>query len=302
MPSVIPKSGPVTLTANIADYLNTKALRAGEITSDLVTLDICGPKIANQGFKPMIREARFDASELAVVSFLQAREAGKPLVLVPAPIMSRFQHHCISYNCAKGDMRPRDIEGKRVGVRSYSQTTALWVRAILKHEHGVDLARIRWASYDPPHPAEVKDPDFVEKFDPGTRTVEEMLVAGEFDAAIIGAEIKGEPRVKTLIPDPHNAALGWYKRFGIVPVNHYLVVGRGLSEARPDVVRELYRMVEASKKANPLTAGGVDLLPMGYEANARTVAQVIEYALEQGLITRRFTVEELFDETTRRLG
>jgi len=300
--SPLPKSGPVTLTANIAEYPNTKALRGGQIGSDLVTIEFAGPKIANQGFKPMIREARFHISELAVVSFLQAREAGKPLVLVPAPIMSRFQHHCISYNTRNGVMQPKDVEGKLVGVRSYSQTTALWVRAILKHEYGVDLGKIRWTSYDPPHPAETKDPDFVIKFDPGSRTVEEMLVAGEFGAAIIGAEIKDEPRVKTLIPDPHKAALDWFRRKGVVPVNHYLVVGADLSRDRPDVVRELYRMVGESKKANPVTAGGVDLLPMGYEVNRPTIAQIIEFALEQGLITRRFTVEELFDPVTMKLA
>ena len=296
------KSGPLTLKANLAEYLNTKALRAGAITSDLVTIDFCGPQVANQGFKPMIREAKFDVSELAIVSFLQAREAGKPLVLLPVPILSRFQHHCISYNCTRGEMTPKDVEGKRVGLRSYSQTTALWVRSILQHEYGVDLGKIKWVSYDPPHPAEVSDPPFVEKYVPDKRSVEEMLADGAFDAAIVGTEIKDEPRVKPLIPDPHVKALAWYKTFGVVPVNHYLVVGRELSAARPDVIRELYRMCEASKTANPLTAGGVDLLPMGLEANRKTIEAVVMYANEQGLIKRQFKVDELFDETTRTLG
>ncbi len=302
MPSPLADSGPVTLQANIAEYLNTKALYANEVPSDLVTIDLCGPKIANQGFKPMIREGRFHISELAVVSFLQAREVGKPLVLMPIPIMSRFQHHCISYNTARGALAPKDIEGKLVGLRSYSQTTALWVRAILKHEYGVDLSKIRWTSYDPPHPAEKQDPAFVIKFEPDGRSIDEMLVDGEFDAAIVGNEIKGEPNVTTLIPDPHTAALDWFKRKGIVPVNHYLVVGAALSRQRPDVICEVYRMLGDSKAANPLTAGGVDLLPMGFEANAPTIEQVITYATEQGLINQKVTVEELFDETTRALG
>ena len=302
MASAIAKTGPVTLDANIMEYVNTKALRSGEIKSDLVKIEFTGPKIANQGFKPMIREAKFHISELAVVSFLQAREAGKPLVLVPAPILARFQHHCISYNTRNGEMKPKDVEGKVVGLRGYSQTTALWVRGILKHEYGVDLSKIRWTSYDPPHPAEVKDPDFVIKFEPDGRTVEQMLIDGVFDVAIIGTEIKGEPKVKTLIPDPQAAALDWFRRKGVVPVNHYLVVGADLSRDRPDVVREVYRMIGESKKANPLIAGGVDLLPMGFEANRKTIAQIIEFALEQGLITRRFTVEELFDPVTIKLG
>lgn len=302
MAPALPKSGPVTLNANIAEYQNTKAMRAGAIASDLVKIEYVGPKIANQGFKPMIREAKFHISELAVVSFLQAREAGKKLVLAPAPILSRFQHHCISYNTAKHPgMKPKDIEGKLVGVRSYSQTTALWVRAILKHEYGVDLGKIRWSSYDPPHPAEVKDPDFVIPFDPKDRSVEDMLAAGDFDAAIIGAEMKDEPRVATLIPDPNAAALDWYKRKGIVPVNHYLVMGADLPRERPDVVREVYRIIGESKKANPLTSGGVDLLPMGFDANRKTIEQIIEFALEQGLIKTRFRIEDLFDPVTMKL-
>lgn len=303
MPSYA-KSGPLKLTANIAEYVNTKPLRGGQIKSDLVSIDFTGPQVANQGFKPMIREGKFDISELAVVSFLQAREVGKPLVLMPVPIMSRFQHQCISYNLAKcgGEIGPKQIEGKRVGVRSYSQTTALWVRSILKHEHGVDLGKIKWVSYDPPHPAEVTDPDFVEKYVPDGRSVEQMLVDGFFDAAIIGAPIKGEPKVKTLFPDPDAAAKRWYERFGVVPVNHYLVVNKDLSEQRPDVTAELFRMIGESKAAAPLVSNRVDLLPMGYEANRKTIEAVIMYAREQGLIKKAFTVDELFDANTRKLG
>lgn len=302
MASPLPKTGPVTLQANIMEYVNTKALRSGEIESNLVKIEFTGPKIANQGFKPLIREAKFHISELAVVSFLQAREAGKPLVLVPAPILSRFQHHCISYNTERcPGMKPKDVEGKLVGLRSYSQTTALWVRAILKHEYGVDLGLIRWSSYDPPHPAEVKDPDFVIPFDAAGKSVEELLAEGKFDAAIVGTEIKGDPRVASLIADPHAAALDWYRRKGLVPVNHYLVMAADLPQDRPDVVREVYRMIGLSKKANPLTSGGIDLLPMGFEANRKTIGQIIEFALEQGLIKKRFTVEELFDPVTMKL-
>ena len=303
-----PKSGPLTLTANIAEYVNTKALRAG-IASDLVKIDFTGPKVANQGFKPMIREGKFDISELAIVSFLQAREVGKPLVLCPVPILSRFQHQCISYNLEKcgGEITPKQVEGKRAVFLSTACTihqgaSAMWVRSILKHECGVDLGKIKWVSYDPPHPAEVSDPAFVEKYVPDERNVEQMLVDGSFDVAIIGAPIKGEPKVRTLFPDAEAAGLGWFRKFGVVPVNHYLVVSKDLSEQRPDVLPELYRMLAASKAANPLTTGGVDMLPMGYEANKKTLEAVIMYATEQGLIKKPFKVEELFDKATIKMG
>ena len=85
-----PKSGPVTLRANLADYAVTKALKSDAIASDLVTFDFCGPKVAFQGFKPMVRERAFDASELAIATFLQAKVYGKPVTLLPAVVMGRF--------------------------------------------------------------------------------------------------------------------------------------------------------------------------------------------------------------------
>lgn len=298
----LPATGPVTLEVNIAEYENTKAIRSGEIKSDKIKIDFCGPAIANQGFKPMVRDSRFHASELAMVSFLQAREVDKPLVLCPIPILSRFQHYCISYNTKVcGELKPKDIEGKRIIVRSYSQTTAMWVRSILKHTYGVDLSTLQWYSYDDPHPAEVKDPPFVNKLVMGDKTLDQMFLEGEYDAAIVGYEYK-EPHIKTLIPDPHNAAVEWYKKYGIIPVNHFLVVNKDVSQQRPDAIKELVRMLAASKKANPLMSNGIDLLPFGFDACYKTVENVIMYAREQGLITRKFTVEELFDENTMKLG
>src|SRR5258708_34668161 len=127
------KSGPVTLRTNLADYAVTKALKAGAIASDLVTFDFCGPKVAFQGFKPMVRERAFDASELAIATFLQAKVYGKPVVLLPAVVMGRFQHNHALRCVARGPLPPGEIAGRRCGNRSYTQTTGLWVRGILQH-------------------------------------------------------------------------------------------------------------------------------------------------------------------------
>src|SRR6476619_1165775 len=125
-----PSTGPVRLKTNLADSVYTKALKAGVVSSPLAQFEFAGPKTANQGFKPMVRENVFEAGELALVTYLQAKAYGKPYVLLPAPIVSRFQHHTIGFAPKFGQMSPKDIEGKRVGVRTYSQTTGLWVRGI----------------------------------------------------------------------------------------------------------------------------------------------------------------------------
>src|SRR5579871_5812252 len=147
-----------TLRTNLADYAVTKAMKDGRVKSDRVTLDYCGPTPAHNGFKAMVRENQFDAGELAIVTFLQAKAFGKPYVLLPAPISGRFQHHCIGYSVEFGELKPKDIEGRKVGVRTYAQTTGLWVRGILQHEYGVDLNKVTWLTIDDAHLAEHTDP------------------------------------------------------------------------------------------------------------------------------------------------
>jgi 4,5-dihydroxyphthalate decarboxylase len=296
----MPATGPVRLTTNLADYPISKALKSGAVTSDLVTFDFAGTKIANQGFKPMVREGKFDAGELAIVTFLQAIAWGKPLVLLPAVMVGRFQHNCIAYNCTKGDISPKEIEGKRVGVRAYTQTTGVWVRGLLAHEYGVDISKVIWSTYEDPHVAEYKEPSFLERFDPQGKTMEELMFEGAFDAIIIGGEIPNEPRAKTLLPDAKQAALDWHARTGAVTVNHLFAVSAEVAK-RKDVVQEIWRMLKETKAAMPAPADGIDLFPFGWDANRKNLELVIQYAYEQELLPRMMSVDELITDATRDL-
>ncbi len=154
----VPATGPVKLRTNLADYPVTLALKEGRLSSPLVDLEFCGPKTAHNGFKDMLRRNAYDAGELAIVTYLQAKVYGKPWVLLPVPIHGRFQHHCIGYNIEHGAIQPQDIEGRKVGVRTYAQTTGLWVRGILQHEYGVDLNKVTWLTIDESHLSEYHDP------------------------------------------------------------------------------------------------------------------------------------------------
>jgi 4,5-dihydroxyphthalate decarboxylase len=160
------------------------ALKEGKVRSDLVEFDICGPKPANQGFKPMIREGAFDAGELAIGSFLQAKVYGKPLVLLPAVVMARSPHGYLCYNTERGPLSPADLNGKTVGKRSYSVTTSTWIREILYQEYRVDQDRVSWVTFETPHVAEFRDPPNVRRAPEGA-TMESMLLSGELDAAIL---------------------------------------------------------------------------------------------------------------------
>jgi 4,5-dihydroxyphthalate decarboxylase len=292
-------SGVPTLRVNLSEYAVTKALLDGRVSSDLVKLDFCGPTPAHNGFKAMVRENAFDAGELAIVTFLQAKAYGKPYVLLPAPISGRFQHHCAGFNSDFGNLDPKDIEGKRVGVRTYTQTTALWIRGILRHEYGVDLDKVTWMTLGDGHLAEYTDPANTERLPKGA-SIPQLMLDGELAAALLGEDMPKDPRVKTLVPDAHAAAKDWFAREGVVPVNHFFVVHQELSRQRPDIVRELYRMIAESREL----AEGVPAIfpPLGMEANRKGLQLAIDWALDQKIIPRSLTVEELFDDVTASLG
>lgn len=296
----VPAIGPLKLRTNLADYPVTMALKEGRVSSSLVELDFCGPKTAHEGFKDMLRRNTYDAGELAIVTYLQAKIYGKPWVLLPTPIHGRFQHHCIGYNVEYGALQPRDIEGRKVGVRTYAQTTGLWVRGILQHEYGVDLDKVTWLTIDESHLAEYHDPANCQQLPKGSR-IDQMMLSGELAAAILGVDMPKDPRVRTLIPDPHTAAQEWHRRESVIPINHLFVVHQDVSKRRPDVVREIYRLLAESRAQAPATVVAA-LPPLGFEANRKGIGMAIDWAFEQKIIPRRLSVEELFDDVTASLG
>ena len=288
-----------TLRTNLADYPVTKAMKDGRVSSDIVKLDYCGPTPAHNGFKAMVRENKFDAGELAIVTFLQAKAYGKPYVLLPTPISGRFQHHCAGFNIDFGHLDPKDIEGKKVGVRTYTQTTALWIRGILRHEYGVDLDKVTWMTRGDGHLAEYRDPNNCERLPAGS-SIPEMMLKGELAAALLGEDMPKDERVRTLVPNAQAAAKDWFARENVVPINHMFVVHEDISKQHPEVVRELYRMIVESRSL----AEGVPAVfpPIGLEANRKGLQLAIDWALDQKIIPYRLSVDELFDDVTGSLG
>jgi 4,5-dihydroxyphthalate decarboxylase len=159
-----------------------------------------------------------------------------------------------------------------------------------------------WVTFDNAHLAEYHDPANCRRAPQGKKLID-MLLDREVDAAILGGMPK-DPRLKTLIPDADAAAAAWWKKYGIVPINHMFVVTRTLCQTRPEIVREVYRLLTASRAATttPPAAGAPDMTPNGVEANRKSLEFVIDYAAQQKIIPRKFTVDELFDDTTRILG
>jgi 4,5-dihydroxyphthalate decarboxylase len=291
-------SEKVQLFTMLGDYPGTAALKSGAVRSDLVDFRFADIKVANAGFKPLVREHKFDLSELAIVTFLQAKAYGKPYVLLPAVVVARAQHHTLAYNPERGALTPLGLIGKRVGVRAYTVTTGVWVRGILREQYAVDLEQVAWVSFEDPHLAEYTDPPSVQRA-PSGKDMAQMLLDGELDAAVLGDKLP-DPRLKPLIAD-NEAAKVWSDRHG-PPINHMLVIRSELSRTRPDVVREVFRLFKESRDAAARTGNtNAAELRFGLEPNRRSLETIIDLAFGQKLIPRRFAVDELFDDTTRAL-
>lgn len=287
----------LTLSTMLATNPQTAAMKDGRIGSPLVHFDFAEVKTANKLFKKLVREQKYDLSELAIATFLQAKAFGKPYVLMPATIVARGQHHTIFYNPAKGHLNPGDLNGKRVGVRAYTQTTGAWLRGILEEDYGVDFKTIRWITFEDPHVAEFTDPPWVERAAEGKELLK-MLQDGEIDAAIFGSE--NPEGLTPLIPDAAAAAQNWAERHGGIPINHMLVIKESITRERPDVVREVYRVIkESTAAASPSKTPGA--LRFGVAAVRKSLETIIGYSERQGLIPRRFAVDELFNDVTRSL-
>jgi 4,5-dihydroxyphthalate decarboxylase len=185
-------------------------------------------------------------------------------------------------------------------VRSYTQTTGTWLRGHLQNDYGVDIHRVHWVNFEDAHVLEYRDPAFVERAADG-KALLAMVLDGELDAGIFGAELPADPRLRSVIENPEAEARRWHASHGVVPLNHMVVVTDSLSQSRPDLVREIYGMLKQAKQAAGREAGTIDFHPFGVEACRPALDMIITYAFQQKLIPRPLAVDELFDKTTRAL-
>jgi 4,5-dihydroxyphthalate decarboxylase len=275
----------------LGDHACTKALKDGSIKSDLVDFDFVAYSPTNKGFKPMVREGAFDVSEMAIVTYLMAKNFDKPMVLLPNVVLARFQHAYALYNAKHGTLKPTGLNGKRVGIRSFTTTTGAWLRGILANDYGVDLDSIDWVTFEDAHVAEYVD---TTKKAPAGKQILQMLLDGELDAVL--GEKSELPGLKPLFPEVDKEEKSWFARHGVVPINHMVVVSREISKTRPEAVREVVRLLKESAAMAPSASP-----QFSAEEMRRSLKTIIQYSAQQGLIPRAYEVDELFDDLTRTL-
>jgi 4,5-dihydroxyphthalate decarboxylase len=270
----------------LGDHPCTKVLKDGSIKSDLVGLDFVEYSPTNKGFKPMVRDGALDVSEMAIVTYLMAKSVGKPMVLLPNVVVARFQHGHALYNAKSGTLTPADLNGKRVGIRSFTTTTGAWLRGILANDYGVDLNSIDWVTFEDAHVAEFKD---TTKRAPAGKEIIQMLLDGEIDA-VLGEKVE-RPGLKPLFPDAAVEEKSWFAKHQVVPINHMVVVSEDLVQNHPHAVREVSGLLRASAELAPAASPQFDA-----EGIRRSLEMIIGYTAQQGLIPRIYDVDELFED------
>jgi 4,5-dihydroxyphthalate decarboxylase len=300
------------LTTALGNYGLTKPLKDGAVSPGRFKPHYVEIKEIVPAMRRMCRGLEFDICEMAFTTYLCARAAGKPFTAIPVFVTRNFHHWAISINARSGIKEPKDLEGRVVGVnRGYTVTTGLWARGMLQSEYGVDLDKITFVPTDDEHVSEFVAPKNVDYARFRGRALGELLMNGEIDAAI--GEMKADSSdIRQLIPDARNAAFDYFRRTGVYPINHGLVVKNDLLKQHPWLVDDLTRAFDAAKaiylknlqassglsswdKAAAENAAVVgDPFPFGIDANRKALETMTKFALDQRMVPRRFTVDELF--------
>jgi 4,5-dihydroxyphthalate decarboxylase len=299
------------LTIALGNYGLTKPIKDGRAAPGRLNLKFVEVEQIVPMMRRMCRGLEFDICEMAFTTYVCARAAGKPFTAIPVFVTRNFHHWAIFINAKSGIREPKDLEGRTIGVnRGYTVTTGLWARGVLKSEYGVDLDKITWAPTDDEHVAEFAAPQNVDYRFRG-KPIRELLLSGQIDAAIgeIGVEA---PEIQPLIPNARETAFAYFRKTGIYPINHGVVVKDSLLKERPWIAEELVRAFEAAKaeylqnlnasaglsswdKAAADNAAVVgDPFPFGIENNRKALEAITQFAVDQHMVPRRFSVEELF--------
>jgi 4,5-dihydroxyphthalate decarboxylase len=260
----------------------------------------------------MARTLDFDICEMPITTYLCAKACGKPFTAIPVFLTRNFHHWALFHDTGSGVRVPKDLEGKTVGVnRGYTVTTGLWARGVLSDEYGVDLDSIRWAATDEEHVAEFRAPANVDYSFKG-RDMLDMFAKGEVVAAI--GDIRTEAdNIRPLIANAREAGFAYYRKTGIYPVNHTVVISDAVLDEAPWVAGALYRALNDSKDAYvtgldataeksaadnlaiALRDGiGGDPFVNGVAPNRKALEALVRFAAEQHITPKAFSVEELF--------
>jgi 4,5-dihydroxyphthalate decarboxylase len=311
----------LTLTAVSRTQGNNRALKAGLVTPKTCKLAFEEVPVLVDAFRRMVRGLEWDVCEMAITTYMTAKEHGIRFTAIPAFLVRQFHHGAILVNKNAGIRTPKDLEGQRVGVnRGYTVTTGVWARGILASQYGVDLSTITWVLSGDEHVEAYRPPANVVPLEAGKKIADE-LIAGRLVAAI-GVEGIEHPDVVPLIPNALEAGLEALRTRGHYPINHCVVIRDETLAAHPEVAADVFEAFTASKLryVDELRAGSIaeptavddmhrrvmeitgnDPLPYGIAPNRGALEEIVGFATAQGILTKPVRIEELFAPSVRGL-
>ena len=321
------------LDLNIAcwDYDRTRPLTDGRVQPEGINLDITVLR-PREIFPRMLQDQEFHASEMSLASYviLKARDQC-PFVAIPVMLSKIFRHDCIYVRPDAGINEPADLRGKRIGLPQYSSTAGVFIKGLMQHEYGVSPQEMSWfmGGQDTPAPAPLVPLDLPAdihlEFIPEDKTLEGMLADGELDALfatyIPNLFLSGSPTIARLFPNFKEVEQDYYRRTGIFPIMHTVVIREDVHREHPWVAASLY---DAFSQAKELAVGGLydtdalaltlpflidhleesrrifgsDYWSYGVESNRPALEGLSQYVVDQGLAPRVVSTEELFPAIT----
>jgi 4,5-dihydroxyphthalate decarboxylase len=269
----------------IGSYDHTKALKDGSVTAPNISFDFIEVSPITRAFRHMAAGLAYDVSEMALGTYMLALVYDKPIVGLPIVLVRSSLLPGLVTAEGSPIKDPRELAGKTLGIRSYTQTSGVWVRGILQDAFGLDLSSLKWVTFEGAHLDEFVDPPNVTRA-AADKNLQDMVQSGELVAAI---GLPAGPGLRSLVPDAAQAEADWAKKSGVRTVNHIVVVKKELVDADPGLKQDITSLFERARGGN-----GASVPPIGVEPNRKAFETLARYAHEQGLTPKQFTPEELF--------
>jgi 4,5-dihydroxyphthalate decarboxylase len=310
--------GEIRLTLACGDYDLTRALIDGSVQPPGIELTVL-PMPSPERHWRMMRFEEFDVAELSMSHYLCAFAEHREFTAIPVFPHRRFRHSFVFTRSAAGIEEPRDLNGKRIALRTFQNTAGVWTRGILADDYGFDIGSVQWFTQDeeetPWDPPSWLHIDRV----PSGNNIDRMMLAGDLDAAIYPETLpsfaKGDPKVERLFKDPKQVETEYFQRTGIFPIMHTVVVRNRVLEANPWVAVSMLKAFRESKDrcykrlSDPRQTAlawvqdlieeqqsvlGADPWPYALEPNRAALSALMRYSHTQGLIPTEPAIEALF--------
>lgn len=304
------------LSIVLGQHGQVQDLRAGRVGVEGFALDFIEVKRMPDAYRAMARDQPYDVCEMAPTSYLMAVAAGAPITALPIPMTRRFRHAGLQRLRTSAIRGPKDLEGRRVGVRAYTVTAAVWTRGILAEEYGVDFDKVTWLTQEEENVQTFVPPANVQRVPDGT-SLADMMRAGELEVGFGGLAGVGpdlDNQLVDLVEDAGEREAEWFRRTGIYPLHGVIVVRNDVLERHPELPALLFdafgqakenylqrvRSGQADgaedKRYRQLSALVGDPLPYGLDENRASLQALVRYAHGQHLIPAQAPLEELFPD------